>query len=214
MPIEFRCTSCGKLLRTADETAGREAQCPACGTVMSVPETVEAAAPEAASPFGGENPFESSSADRHGDEVNPYEAPADYASWQSQSLTPPIERVRIPAICLMVGSGLGIVLQIASVGFYIVVLIAAMNEAEAQEPAEMYVMTAAQVGSGVLGILLRAVVFFGAIKMKNLQNYGLSMAAAIIAVIPCFSACCLLELPFGIWALVVLSNAEVKQAFR
>ncbi|HBO43553.1 MAG TPA: hypothetical protein DD670_06410 [Planctomycetaceae bacterium] len=129
-------------------------------------------------------------------------------------MTPPIERVRIPAICLMVGSGLGIVLQIASVGFYIVVLIAAMNEAEAQEPAEMYVMTAAQVGSGVLGILLRAVVFFGAIKMKNLQNYGLSMAAAIIAVIPCFSACCLLELPFGIWALVVLSNAEVKQAFR
>ena len=80
MPIEFRCTSCDKLLRTADETAGQQAKCPACGAVMSVPETSEAARPAAASPFGGENPFESASVDRQGEEVNPYEAPAEYAS--------------------------------------------------------------------------------------------------------------------------------------
>ncbi len=37
MPIEFRCTSCGKLLRTGDGTAGRQAKCPQCGAVVMVP---------------------------------------------------------------------------------------------------------------------------------------------------------------------------------
>jgi len=57
-------------------------------------------------------------------------------------------------------------------------------------------------------------VFIGAMKMKNLENYSLAMAAAIVAVIPCISPCCLLGLPFGIWALVVLNDSSVKAAFR
>ena len=36
MPIEFRCPGCGKLLRTADETAGKQAKCPQCGAVMTI----------------------------------------------------------------------------------------------------------------------------------------------------------------------------------
>ena len=31
MPIEFRCTQCNKLLRTADASAGKKAKCPDCG---------------------------------------------------------------------------------------------------------------------------------------------------------------------------------------
>ncbi len=30
MPIEFRCLQCGKLLRTGDDTAGKQAKCPEC----------------------------------------------------------------------------------------------------------------------------------------------------------------------------------------
>ena len=37
MPIEFRCRQCGRLLKTPDDTAGRQAQCPACGTISIVP---------------------------------------------------------------------------------------------------------------------------------------------------------------------------------
>ncbi len=37
MPIEFRCTKCGKLLRTPDETGGRQARCPECGTILAIP---------------------------------------------------------------------------------------------------------------------------------------------------------------------------------
>ena len=68
--------------------------------------------------------------------------------------------------------------------------------------------------TGVINLLVGIVVIVGAVKMKNLESYGFAMASAIIAMVPCISPCCLLGLPFGIWALVVLSDAGVKAAFR
>ena len=62
----------------------------------------------------------------------------------------------------------------------------------------------------VLGVLI----ILGGVKMKQLRSYGLAMTATILAMIPCTSPCCVLGLPIGIWALVVLNNAEVKSAFR
>jgi len=37
MAIEFRCTQCQKLLRTQDETAGKQAKCPHCGAMVQIP---------------------------------------------------------------------------------------------------------------------------------------------------------------------------------
>ena len=74
--------------------------------------------------------------------------------------------------------------------------------------------------SGIAGIIsslvnigIAVLIFVGAQKMKNLQNYGLAMTATILAMVPCFSPCCLIGLPLGIWALVVLLKPEVKSAF-
>jgi hypothetical protein len=54
----------------------------------------------------------------------------------------------------------------------------------------------------------------GAIKMKNLSSSGWAYTSAILSVIPCTNGiCCILGLPFGIWALIVLSNPDVKRAF-
>jgi hypothetical protein len=47
MPIETRCNGCGKLLRVADEHAGKQARCPGCGNVYAVP-NLQAAAPNPA----------------------------------------------------------------------------------------------------------------------------------------------------------------------
>lgn len=38
MTIEFRCPVCDKLLRTADDKAGRTSACPGCGGTITVPE--------------------------------------------------------------------------------------------------------------------------------------------------------------------------------
>jgi hypothetical protein len=67
---------------------------------------------------------------------------------------------------------------------------------------------------GILGVLGGILILLGGVKMKRLEAYGLSIAASIIAMIPCLSTCCVVGLPIGIWALVVLSKPEVKSSFR
>src|SRR6476660_4516160 len=37
MPLEFRCTQCGQLLRVPDTAAGKQARCPKCQALMAVP---------------------------------------------------------------------------------------------------------------------------------------------------------------------------------
>ena len=57
-------------------------------------------------------------------------------------------------------------------------------------------------------------VFWGAQKMKRLENWNLSLAASIAAMIPCFTHCgCFIGLGVGIWSIVVLLKPEVKEAF-
>ncbi len=47
-----------------------------------------------------------------------------------------------------------------------------------------------------------------------MQARGLAMAwiTSVVALLPCTS-CCILTLPIGIWAMVVLSRDEVKRGF-
>lgn len=66
----------------------------------------------------------------------------------------------------------------------------------------------------VLGLLISGLGLYGSIQMLKLRNYGMAMTAAIISVIPCVGPCCCLGIPFGIWALVVMNQPDVKLAFR
>jgi hypothetical protein len=63
MPIEFRCHHCQRLLRTADDSRGKQTRCPECGTILdiplpadAVPEPALAAAPADAGSVG-HDPF-------------------------------------------------------------------------------------------------------------------------------------------------------------
>jgi phage FluMu protein Com/uncharacterized membrane protein len=85
MPIEFRCHQCNKLLRVGDETAGKQAKCPNCGTVQQIPAAspapteggVQPPAPRgditgnpfALAPPGPAQPFDA--------EQNPYRSPSE-----------------------------------------------------------------------------------------------------------------------------------------
>ncbi len=69
----------------------------------------------------------------------------------------------------------------------------------------------------IWGILLFAsniVVLIGSIKMLQLKSYDFAKVCAIISVIPCVGPCCIVGIPFGIWALVILAKPEVRNAFR
>jgi hypothetical protein len=66
----------------------------------------------------------------------------------------------------------------------------------------------------IIAIVVAVVIIMGALKMKKLESYGFALTASILAMIPCLSACCILGLPFGIWSIVVLNQADVKAAFH
>lgn len=63
-----------------------------------------------------------------------------------------------------------------------------------------------------LALLFIVLISVGATKMMSARSLGWSRAAAILAMIPCYG-CWPLGIPFGIWAIVVLSNSQVKEAF-
>jgi len=64
MPIEFRCTQCQKLLRTQDDTAGKQAKCPTCGTIQLIPSPAAGPPPFSAPAAGGlsSSPFSAGAA--------------------------------------------------------------------------------------------------------------------------------------------------------
>jgi len=66
----------------------------------------------------------------------------------------------------------------------------------------------------LLALAISALVLWSGLQMRQLKGRGLAIAGAILGMIPCFTGCCcVIGLPVGIWALVVLMNAEVKAAF-
>ena len=127
------------------------------------------------------------------------------------------EAVSGPAIGLIVTGALGIVLKALGLVFNLAGINFMPPSAE-MTPEMLRVMHffsgPVAIASGVVGLALSLFVLYGALKMQKLSGYGLSLAAAIVALIPCFSPCCLLGLPIGIWALVVLNKPEVKSQFR
>lgn len=70
------------------------------------------------------------------------------------------------------------------------------------------------IASSFVGILVAAFIIYVSLRMKELNQWGLCVAASILAMIPCISPCCIVGLPIGIWCLVVLTKPEVKAAFN
>jgi uncharacterized BrkB/YihY/UPF0761 family membrane protein len=68
--------------------------------------------------------------------------------------------------------------------------------------------------TSVIGLGLAGFVVFAGLQMRSLKNWGVSLAGAILVMIPCStSCCCCLGIPVGIWALITLTKPEVKSAF-
>ena len=75
-------------------------------------------------------------------------------------------------------------------------------------------ITVVVIGSMVLLAIGAVVVIVGGIKLKNLSSRGWAKTSAVLSMIPfCVSYSCLLGLPFGIWAFVVMGKPQVKAGF-
>jgi len=124
------------------------------------------------------------------------------------------KKVSLPAIFIMVIAGLSILGNVVSVVMNLAgVGMGGLASGGGEQERIAHLFTG---GIGIVFALLcmvvNAVVVFGAMKMKSLEGYTMSMTAAILAIVPC--SCCCINMPFGIWSLVVLLNQDVKAAFR
>jgi hypothetical protein len=84
-------------------------------------------------------------------------------------------------------------------------------EAEVNQNRDQFVRQNAVMLSIRAGLDLLSIV--GGFYMRSLSGYRMSVVGAAVAVIPLGTGCCVTGIPFGIWALVVLSRPDVKAAF-
>lgn len=135
------------------------------------------------------------------------------AGQQFPPMSDPAAKVKPPAIAIIIAISIGMVLGL--VGLLFNVLGISIGASQGGEEG-MINMVSGGVGiaQAVVGLAIGTVIIIGSKKMMELESYGFAMSASILAMIPCVSPCCLLGLPFGIWAIVVLCQEDVKAAFK
>jgi len=130
-----------------------------------------------------------------------------------------LEAVRGPVIALRVTAIIGLVLVALGVVFNVLSLAGFHFNFGQQFGDPQFERIFRRLGGGlglvqdVVGAVVGVVVLLGASKMQKLENYQFALTASILAMLPCLSPCCVLGLPFGIWALVVINKPEVKSQF-
>jgi hypothetical protein len=124
--------------------------------------------------------------------------------------------IQIPAIGLLVTGILNVCVGVLIVLSALTRLAGITKERVPTDEAERlgyYIATFGSYGIGLLSLLLAPIIIYGAIQMLNGKKLGLAKTAAILAIIPFTSSCCLIGVVFGIWALVVFGKPEVKDYF-
>ena len=127
----------------------------------------------------------------------------------------PRSRLSGPATGLLVTGIVGGVISLTSLitGFFSAGLIPYMDD-EFSEKMEGMFQASYMTASSLVGILIAAFLIYVSTKMREPSQYGLCIAASVLAMVPCVSPCCIIGLPIGIWCLVVLTKPEIKAAFQ
>ncbi len=149
--------------------------------------------------------------------LNPYESPPGEEPEPIDTVEPTAEAKRVagPAIGLMAISIISIVMLLLGLGINLYLL--ATGQADGVVP-ESGVSVAGilkiRIAFGVLTLFANAAILQGAIQMRRLTGYKQAESTCMLALVPCCSPCLVLGIPFGIWGLLVLSDPQVKQAFK
>ena len=221
MPTSIRCQQCKKLLRVPDAFVGKQVKCPGCG------HSFVAQSPEEESPSVVEIDEEPESQEQA--ESAPSAAATAWRAVLPKKAKgrPASESVRAPAIALMIVGSTGLILSLLNLAFLFsgrgpfarpvptqsAQIVHRDEAAYAREQAFNQIYAIGVTVGVVTSILWGVVVPLGGYFMYKLSSWSTVMFAAIVAMLP-GHPCCLFGLPFGIWALVVISRPEVKAAFK
>jgi predicted Zn finger-like uncharacterized protein len=216
MATTIHCPQCSRELRVPDELIGKKVKCPACATTfMASVAGAEATPPSSPAGYEEAPAREPPPAPQEGEYEEMPEEDYDRPRRSSRARERVKGKVMAPAICLMVAAVLGVLADAANI-------VISFTPPPPPQPGMPPWMEEFQKGShgptavifGAGGIIYCAVIIFASIQMLNMRMWGFALAGAIMSMINCVNLCCCLGLPFGIWALVVLLDQEVKSAFQ
>ncbi len=186
MSSNVNCPHCQHRSIVTQQHFGKTVKCPSCSNSFQVATPMPANEPETIQVNTSPPPLTNSESTSSSEEIR--------------------QRLMVPGIGLMVTGGLTTLMGL----MFIPALLfpGLMGEQTPTDPLELIFNVFFMATTLILGIVM----LHGSIKMIQLQSHSLSIAAGIAAMVPCY--CCLLGLPMGIWALVVLQDSEVKRAFK
>lgn len=122
-----------------------------------------------------------------------------------------LDAVRAPAVALLVTALAHMALAV--LGGVALVLIG-LDEMPRDEDAVVAVVIGTCLA--VFGVPYFGLMAYGAVRMKRLDSHGWAMTSAIMAVAAFQVAgfCAVLAMGIGVWALIALSNHDVKAGFQ
>ncbi len=144
--------------------------------------------------------------------LNPYASPAYANSPQDQGpLTADDVRMKLlgPAIGIVIGA----ILCLGYVGLTLIGLSVNPNQPIPQDDAGRIGYYVGMVGAIIAMTLPSLAMLVGSVSMFRGKGATMAWVGAIAAVLPC-NPCCLINLGFGIWGIVVLCDPRVTHAMR
>jgi hypothetical protein len=199
------CPACRHKLRIPEDLLGTEVQCPECKAqfVAPPPPPGAAAAPNAVR----ERLPPPSPHDERGDEYIRQDEPRADAG---RKVIPPAVGVFLAAGAHLLMNGMAVVQAI----FAPEQLQQAAQQMRNMFPAapQMDIARLSLIG-GILFIGVSVVQALCGLAMLTRRSYALSLVGAALCVANCNQVCCLLSIPVGIWALVVLMTPDVRASF-
>ncbi|HEX3149075.1 MAG TPA: hypothetical protein VHR66_13425 [Gemmataceae bacterium] len=164
--------------------------------------------------FGPDDPYD----DRERRPRSRYDPRFDDARWgdyrddydDEPLQTDPREKVRLPATILLIVSITGLVLTVT--GLALAGVAGFLNPPPRPEIIVNVIFGAL---IGTIALAYFSIMAFGAARMRQCRSYGISMAAVIMAIssIAILGLCGFFIVPFGVWGLVIIVQADVKREF-
>ncbi|MFN0021172.1 MAG: hypothetical protein ACKVP0_23235 [Pirellulaceae bacterium] len=135
---------------------------------------------------------------------NPYASPV-ITPKLSTATDAVIRRLRVPSLGLFL---LGLFVVIAGTITFPLLFIGVFLSTEPPTPADIFFFV-----ESTAIILCSYPIVFGSLEMRGGTNYRWAYTAAALACIPFPTPFIFINLPLGIWALIVLHRRDVKEAF-
>jgi hypothetical protein len=226
MTIELNCPSSQTRIRVPESAAGKKARCPKCQAICEIPPASDplSSLPPLNSPRPStsvdsptkseppSNPFSDSGSTVGSGApgpLNPYASPAHVGLSNQNQFTRDEVRAKLlgPAIGIAVGALF--CLAYASLATLRVFLMPPRIPPELGE-AGYYLVALGTIAAMSLPSLC---MFAGSFALFTGTRPGLAWVGVIAAVLPC-NPCCFINIGFGIWGIVVLSDPRVTQAMQ